>query len=618
MIEMIKSLTDDAELETFIEAIPHSVYNNHQNKVREQNARLFMPLLHDSEQNIWSCIKQFAAKSEYWTDVSRTRRARVCAQAIWALVQVYVTAPEDSGDLKNAMDSVASAEQKLFLQSMPSLLKILAATSDGDDSKSKLYFALITLGIQWINMLELETNQATKEQLENFVLEIFQAVSPYADKLEVSGASLDMILAALKVEPQVKSYSKIGDDISAKDEERDKEKDKEKAQEDKKVIINIRMPFLGTDKPKPPSKIDDPNTEPPPKADEPDDLNPTKLLPVLHCRHVLPALKKHFDGNPGSALDEYPDALIRWSLRIPLHHKNASGCRQFVLQYFHKKHQGNPSALDVWKGEALECIGQYVLKEMQNVESKQFDICMDISVILLASASHSPNKREFYTGLFGILPTLPSSGAERKKRYLLLKTLLDLVVCIRLVPPSRFYEPLPKNFNSELAPGEVALPYLHWELSRLNTLDGASFRDTLAVAIVSHYIELCCQNELSPRDGVLKRLGYALSVKPKVEEDVQVMFAENVAKLWQTGPETESVKSTLLDVIGFVNIWGPFSSKWITSQSAAKALSDLDGLLLLTGQNDLRTGEIMRPWKRLLEHCQKMASPNSNVPSGST
>ncbi|KAK7471147.1 hypothetical protein VKT23_002559 [Stygiomarasmius scandens] len=589
MNEMIKSLTDNDKFRTFIEAIPRSVYNSHQNKVWEQNAKLFTPLMYGSEQNIWSCIGQFAAKSEYWADGFQIQCAQACAQAIWALVQVYVTpaatVPEDSTGPKNVMDSVASADpaeqQKHFLQfaqSMPSLLKTLAASPD---DLNELCSALMALGIQWIDMLDPLANIIEGQK---HILEIFQAVSPYADKLEVSGAILDMILAALKH----KYSSKVKNIISG---------NKKNARNIIQVVIlaGYIEKFPNPDK-TPPNfgeicNLIYPWSKPP---FEVDGLDHIALSTVLQhsLKKLFPqtALKKCVEpaSESSAPVDEKSEPaadVFFWFLRVihstikPISlQTDESLFRQFVLQYFHKKHQDHPPALNAWKGEGLECIGQYVLKEMQNVNSEQFDICIDISIILLASASHSPNKREFYTGLFDILRTFSPFDAERKKKYLLLKTLLDLVVCIRLVPPSEFYEPLPKNSDSELATGEVAVPYLHWELSRLNTLDKASFRDTLAVAIVSRYIELRRKNELSPCDSVLKKLGYALSVKPKVEEDVQVMFAEKVSKLWQTDPKTESVKSTLLDVIGFVNCWGPFSSEWITSQPAAEILSGLNGL----------------------------------------
>jgi len=490
IILTMRSLTDDDEILPFIEAIPDILYDFSQNKIRRENIPLFIPLLDsaDPELNVWARIAQFVFKCGYWSGDFQTRSSQACSRAIWTLVQVYAYS-------KNQRHDHFDPHLQL-IRSMPSLLKIVVATPSGSD----LCSALAALGTRWMH---LSTNQ-------DLVLETFQAISPYMDTMpQVSDASLDMFVRALDnnylsfILRYMISRSKEG-----------------KVWHIIQIITLYKYLQISQD-----SNANSRNFESICNAIYPQSKSPLEIedvhgdLSFIQTGDPLLALKRHVDKT--GVLSDSTDAHMRQCLKLffstsrPLcWHPEAQQCRQSVLWYIHRRYEDRPSD-NIWETfgmEDLERVGRCVLEQIQEPLGddgvKQSDIACLRTFILLLMSDDLQWWGDFFPKLFDVLrtPNLPFKDVEG---YPFLQVLLDELVSIRLAPPTySMYHLLPQK-SLEQTRISLIQEYLLPQFLCFDALDSGSFRDTLAVTVVSRYIRLCCEFRVPFHFvGILHRLSF--------------------------------------------------------------------------------------------------------------
>ncbi|KAK7471134.1 hypothetical protein VKT23_002546 [Stygiomarasmius scandens] len=361
------------------------------------------------------------------------------------------------------------------------------------------------------------------------------------------------------------------------------------------------------------------------------------LSRLLRTSDQLLALKKHVNGR-AEGLNDSTDALLRQYLKLFLStsinlcsQDEARECRGFVLWYFHRRHK-DCTSFNVWRkfwAEDLERIGQCILEHMQDLPNdvEQSEMCLRVALILMCTGHFRwlLYKDDFFSKLFHFLRENPQEIAfKRNEGYLSFKTLLDLVLCVRspLIP---YADPLVQE-SMERARTNLVSSYLPPDLPRSGH-DTKLHRDNLIVTVISRYINLFLETGMpSYAVGILEELHLWDWISESIHEEIQIAFAESVARLIRkmsgTVLENESadLELTLLNVMAAPHLptvpgaetrlstqW-----QWMNSRRSAKilfgALSqykepgndrilDVDGRFRYLGKYGR---------ERLFEHCQDL------------
>ncbi|KAK7473133.1 hypothetical protein VKT23_001234 [Stygiomarasmius scandens] len=619
IVHTIKSLTDDNELFPFIEAIPDALYNPGQvHKVRPDNVVLLTPLLLsiDPELNILIRIAQFVSKSSYWSDNVRAQYSLACTRALWTLAWNYV-------DIR-PVQPWNTDHLRQFVSRMLSFLKSVNSSPLAHD----IWSALAAICFVWMHTLS--DSKQTSSHL--FIYrDLVKAISHEADFLPMIDTSFSRDMLAKIIRSQ-RAYTVKW--IAVIDSLKPSETwhviqllclhrylvDSQKSFTSLKTLPGDFEWMCDTIYPysKAPLEVKD---------------NSENIPCLLYTGDFLLALEQYIDET--GVLNDSTDTLMRQHLRLFLStstppvcsRDEARQCRQFVLRYLHMRYEDCPLH-GIWEkfdvGD-LKRVGQCILEHIQDPlnNTEQSSVCLKVAFIFVSSDAYTlrvfRRTGDFFPKLFICLHNGPLNTAFKEADgYMLFKTLLDLVVCPRLVPPGDLYEPLPLE-NLEQTRAKLVQEYLLPYFLSLNTLNSLSYQYTLTIAIASRYINLSCKSKVpSHCIGALNKLGLP-GTWQDVHEKVQEIFAESITNLVNTkineNTVPESVKLALLDAMAFLpSRPGDAPWKWVTSRRSAeillRAISQNPGLQnvqILEMYRDLEE-EGERGTKRLLKHCRQLIS----------
>ncbi|KAK7471105.1 hypothetical protein VKT23_002520 [Stygiomarasmius scandens] len=602
----MRSLTDDDELLPFIEAIPDYLYDLNQNHVRWENVKPFQALLDsdDPELNIWSRIGQFVSKCGYWSGNFQTRSSQACVRAIQALAQVYI-------EQKCFREEEKGLDLHFqFIQSMPSLFPVVAIHSRDDFCS-----ALAALGICWIHL----DRRLDKQHL---VFETFQTISLHASPiLQISDASQYMLARDLRKHRTSHVFTSF-------DIESDKQSIESVLSENQGgkvwhiiqiIIFCIYLTTVRNSDTIPPDFATICGTIYPHKAPlEIDNYSHTVLSKLLCYDDRFHLLRQHVEGM--GVPNKTTDAFIRQSLKLffstskPLCESNvAQEWRQFILSYFCRRCETSPPnrIWETFRVEDMERVGQCILDQIQDLPNdvEQSSVCLEVSFITILIWDFRMTGG-FFLKLFNILHTSSLDLAfKMKEGYPILKTLLDTVICFRLIMSARIPPEILEQTQTILAQ-DYLLPHFIC----LDTLDSELHRGTF-IAVISHYIEVSCKfNMPSYCVGVFSQMG-GWPVVSSVHESIQALFTKSIVNLVEgmlSGLlDHESAELILFDVMGCFH---HCSWKWITDQQSAKVLLDVisqyqkpEGIQIPEKYAWVqREGEEGK--QELLEHCRKLVS----------
>ncbi|THU83944.1 hypothetical protein K435DRAFT_733701 [Dendrothele bispora CBS 962.96] len=598
LIHAIKLSTDDDELLPFIEAIPESLYDSGQNKIRRGNLKLFIPLLDSVEPdvNIWSRIAQFMSKSGYWLDNFQSRSSLACSRAVWTLVRASV----DRGYIKQTNDF------NLLIKSMPLLLKFVNPALSSD-----LFFALTILGVQWMN--QIHSGQLPSDEIPQYLeltVGAFKTLSLHADTLSpISDGNLDILFKTLyNPQPSKERLEYILQSVENK--------------EWHVIQIRILHRYLSlsqssfTSSGVLPQKFEEICDAIYPRSKDSLDTLGSDMSRLPNTSNLLFEFKRHVDHNTFE-LSDTTDILMKQYLKLyfcttkPLcSPEQSQECQRIFLWYFHELHSGDP--LHNFKVHDLKHIGKCILGQIRDrpddVEQSKMSLRV-ASELLCASPEGAPRvlrvTNDFFPKMFSVLHIASLSLAFKGiEKYSFFKTLLDLLICMRLRPPPRSsYQTLPQE-SLKQTQVELAQDYLLQQYPCLDNLDSESYRDTLAVAIVSRYIHLCCEYKVPSYC-----IGALWSLRPwtdwigiNVHEAIQALFARSIAELLRTVAEGHSKPEVLLLVMynTLIFLRGSWELHWITSQASAGILVDAISQYWESVES-IRIPEEYEHWKRFGE-----------------
>ncbi|KAK7471166.1 hypothetical protein VKT23_002577 [Stygiomarasmius scandens] len=353
----------------------------------------------------------------------------------------------------------------------------------------------------------------------------------------------------------------------------------------------------------------------------------------LHACFPLLQLKQLVEGKE---LNATTDKLMKQCLKIfisatgPLYqHEQVAECRQFVQWYIiERDNQAQANGWVKFDKDHLYRVGECILGDIRYLPG-QSAANLKTAFLLLCNSSPSAYllrlESDTFQKLFVYLCDAPSNMPfKQTEGYAFFKALLDLVVCMRLVPVH--YDPFPQDRVGVSLCQDYLLPHALY----LDSIGSRSCRDTLVVVIISRYIDLACES-IVPFDcrRALDTIRFQQWSNACVHETSQSLFANSVRELVDTITEgtsqLENLVLALYDVMLFF-CWrwssrdgSEVSWHWITSRPAAMILSD--AVLRYHEPEDVLLSDVYRQAKvdakvakdKLLEHCQHLLSMESDA-----
>jgi len=651
VIYTIKALTDDEELLPFIEAIPNALHQTPNawapdDPLRQENIKLFIPLLEscDSDVNVLSRVSQFIYKYDR-TVPSQTQASLACSRAVWLLAWVSM----DTSKRRSRLNPDHVSQYLGFAHGMLSQVATYMIPSDRNSFLPSLgkdmWSALAAVRLSWLysiwsatDLLEdlMEANGSSVLNMipyQEFLYQLSRAteisktlrfISPPRTVYHIEDVFTSSLQKIIEVLQQGHNFSEGYTQIEEIRSLTLQFKDDETWRYLQFCMLNEYL--LGSQS----------------------SLEHTGELPFEFdrmCRTIYPPSESLLDFddttfylepvNPLLALKSYvaenelnlaTDKLMKQHLKFFLSVKEPSSqseqfaeCRQFVQWYIIKRNNANQKQFrfNNFDEEDLYRIGQCIIEHMpmSGDDAERSTVSLEAAFILLRNSTHSAylfkGKTDFFPKLFIYLDDarfdLTFKGSEK---YILFKTLLDLVVGVRLALTDS-PDSLPESIKDRI---ETSL-YQDYLLPHFILFESISCRDTLVVAILSRCLDLSCETRTSlDCRGVLHCFPLWRLPKAPIHESVQLIFANKVSKLVNIvaggtrGLETENLVIALCDVFSCAR-----STHWITSRQSATILSDvilryrsLGKVSVSDTYKELKEGE----WEidRLLTHCQQLLS----------
>ncbi|KAK7471208.1 hypothetical protein VKT23_002617 [Stygiomarasmius scandens] len=663
LVAVAKSLTDDDELLPFIEAIPDALFSpNNWHHVRQENVKFFIPLLisADSDVNIFSRISQFMSKRYSLASQFRTRSSSACPRAIWSLAWASMDEFAQRSRLRdpNHISHYRRSVQDTIL--LPNVWIFFPARDTSLPSFGKdMWSALAAMRLSWLcsirstvdliaDLLRTDHPSGFNVTPDHELSTRFSRAIKICEDIDINKqlllvhnllftnyfpSSLKEFISILRTSTQVgvvKQIERIKPYISRlRGDEPWRPIQLSILHE--YLILSQQSVELTGELPFEFGRICEaiyPSSEPPIELDD-----NHKLLVVPDTCGPLLALKRHVAENK---LNGTTDMLMKQHLKLlvstnqPRNHERFVECRQFIQWYIIKRgdigQQPHPTQGDWWEdfGSAdLHRIGECILDDMQypQEDEEHLTTILTTAFVLLSSAHILRTERDMFPKIFVYLHGMPLDMAlKRTEGYTFFKTLLDLVLSIRLAPTTH-RKRLPQDTEHFIGAG-LYQDYLH-----LPFPDLAESRDTLVVAILSRYIDLSYESKspLHCRGALNTALNFQKWFKASVHERSQLLFAKSISKLMHTitsgvlGPG--DLVLILCDVLLFFrDRWLPglassadeISWDWITSLPAATIISDT--ILHYREPKNVTVPDIYRQLKadgdaargKLLTHCQQI------------
>ncbi|KAK7471127.1 hypothetical protein VKT23_002541 [Stygiomarasmius scandens] len=611
VIDTIKALTDDEELLPFIEAIPDALHhppNEHwapDDPLRQENVKLFIPILEsgDSDINVLSRISQFIYKYDQTVPFQK-QASLVCPRAVWLLAWASM----DTSRRRSRLNPDHVFQYLRFAHGMLSRVATYMIPSDRNSFLPSLgkdmWSALAAVRLSWLysirsttDLLEdlIEANGSSvlnmipyQEFLYQFsrateILKAFKFISPPQTVYHIEDVFTSSLQKIIEVLQQGHNFSEGLTQIEEIRSLTLQFKDDETWRYLQFCMLNEYL--LGSQS----------------------SLEHTGELPFEFdrmCRAIYPPSESLLDFDffylkpvsPLLALKSYvaenelnlaTDKLMKQHLKFFLSVKEPSSrseqfaeCRQFVQWYIVKRNDNQKQfRFDNFDKEDFSHIGQCIIEYMPLLgdDVEQSTMSLEAAFILLRNPRYLgrlfKGKTDFFPKLFVYLGDARFDLAFKSlEGYILFKTLLDLVVGVRLAltddPDS---DCLPESIKDRI---EASL-YQDYLLPRFILLESISCRYTLVVAILSRYLDLSCEPR-TPLDcrGILRRLPLWGPGAAPIHESIQLMFVNNVSKLVNIvadgGLEAENLVLTLYDVFSCAR-----STHWITSRQSATILYDV-------------------------------------------
>ncbi|THU83862.1 hypothetical protein K435DRAFT_420056 [Dendrothele bispora CBS 962.96] len=622
----MKSSIDDGELLPFIEAIPDAIYDpSSHNRLRRDNIGLVVPLLTpvDPEADVLSRILKFISKSGSWTDEFRTRCSLACPRAIWSLVlaSIYVKSHNQRPSHTHQRCRLAHDLMSIYVTAFPFSTVRTLDTSTPILGKDMWSASLAMVRLNWLYSV-----RSTIDMLE----ELVNTYNPNADTSawdRHKAIRLCMLLLGVtSIEIHISPGSSlviscIPSDLKWKLDEIIRLLNDPYELSDAIEGIQHLVPQLKDDDIWRPVRlcifqeylifsqhsVDLSGQLPlefdficrtiyPSKAPI-GSIDIDSYLPLDSSRPLL-ALKRHVEGKE---LNNTTDMLLRQHLKLlfstvmPLcSRQQLLECRQFVQWYIFRRDNEYPdSARQIWWADFdmddIRRIGECILEDVQSPEentTEESDSTLRTALKLLRDGSWW---RARIPELFTTVVNAPQRMFKQREGYAFFETLLDYIVGLHLAPvdPVDLQDrSLPQDLVHRIGVN-LCQTYLLPYFIPINSIGSKSCRDTLLIAIVSRYMDLSFDTELSRYCcSVLQRMRFKTfsSTSVVVHKTSQLLFANSIARLVRTIESEESEKTrslvfTLHEVMSFLcNHLRKGDEKvrwrWITSRSSAKIISD--------------------------------------------